>query len=847
MKKAAFLVAILIALTSSGITTFGQTRPKKRTTAPVSKPEAAMPTEVETVPVKKAVVEVSPAQVLFNQGLKCEAKDYDCQISNYTKAINLNLNTIDVFKNRGNAYLAKGDFEKGIGDFTKAIDLDKNDVSGYKTRGKAFYETAKSAQDLNNALKDFDSAIELEPKDVEALNYRGLIYSRLADFEKASADFDKVISLSPNNVDAYINRGNVFLRLKNFDKAIENFNRAISLKPDDSDAYASRGYAYLAQNKNDLALKDLTKAIELAPTKAEAYGSRGEIYEKDKKYDEAIKDYSKVIELEPKSGYVYFKRGSLYRLNKKEDEARNDFTKAIEFSPNSARAYEIRCITDYNYPNVDKAIEDCSKAISINPQNVDAYLKRASAYMKTPGYVRAMPDYDSVIALNPNLAEAYKGRGKLYGASGDSAKQVANYSKAVELNPNDIDSVLELYDAMLFNRKLEESSSEYEYRKIEMYKVIDRGIEFNPRSGRLYSHRGVMHRIDGRYEKSITDFNKALELYGFSNVDEKYGYINTLAELAKTYHELKNDGQALSILTKAIELHPASGRAYYNRGMFYGVFLRDFPKAIEDFNKGVEVSANNEYERLFIVGAIEGMEKERINNANKAIVEKERKKEKRKQNAMAILQGVQTITNVLANSSTPKTSPPVQQTPQPNTSGSQTSSTNASSTNSSTNTNNSNQNTSTTGGNTTPKRSWASIAQVSQPSENCSKSSYLPASQPERCWGSWQATVFPQIQIRVKGPLAVAGNLVNDDARYKATYDWYIQVKNTSNEIISVEDEIIFGDGKVTKQGFTVTPGGTAYHDTMTLSAAETINYKLSNFESCKHWTKEGNMYRCSE
>jgi tetratricopeptide (TPR) repeat protein len=774
MKKITIFVLMLVAISiqTSGI--FGQTRPKKRTAAPVSKTKAETPTEVEVAPVKKTIAAVSPAQVLFNQGLKCDAKDYDCQISNYTKAINLNLNTIDVFKNRGNAYLAKGDFEKGIGDFTKAIELDRNDVGGYKTRGKAFFETAKSDQDLNNALKDFNSAIELEPKDVEALNYRGLIYSMKNDVEKAAADFDKVISFSPNNVDAYINRGNVFLRLKKFDKAIENFNRAISLKPGDSDAYASRGYAYSVQNKNDLALKDLTKAIELAPTKAEAYGSRGEIYEKDKKYDEAIRDFTKAIELKPKSAYYLLRRGKSYQANKKNEEAISDFSKALELNPNNPKLLETRGMLYYNQKAYDKALEDFSKAIVLDGDLDEAYIYRGLARL---------------------------GKGFSYDEQ-MKADWDRGYSNAI--------------------------------------KNKTREIEIDQHNASAYQLRGNAYLHFKDYNKAADDLKKWLELD--PNSWEPY------LVLSEHYKMQGNYILALETLTKAIEKFPNSSAAYYYRGMVYGFLLKDHDKAVGDFVKGSEVATNDDPFKKNNLANLALLVATRKTEVVLEIMQKDaRKAEKKRERTRAILQGVQTVTNVIANSSTPKTSPPVQQTPQPNTSGGQTSSTNASSTNSSTNTNNSSQNTSTTGGNTTPKRSWASIAQVPPPSESCSKSSYLPAGQRERCWGSWQATVFPQIQIRVKGPLATAGNLVNDDARYKATYYWYIQVKNTSNEIISVEDEIIFGDGKVTKQGFTVTPGGTAYHDTMTLSATETINIKLSNLESCKHWTKEGNMYRCSE
>ena len=88
MKKITILFAILIAISFETSASFGQKRPIKKTTAPVSKPTVTKTPEVESTPIPTPIptptptltptptpVEVSPAQTFFNQGLKCDAKD----------------------------------------------------------------------------------------------------------------------------------------------------------------------------------------------------------------------------------------------------------------------------------------------------------------------------------------------------------------------------------------------------------------------------------------------------------------------------------------------------------------------------------------------------------------------------------------------------------------------------------------------------------------------------------------------------------------------------------------------------------------------------------------------------
>lgn len=192
MKRLLFLTALLSVVAVSPIEVSAQRRPIRKT--PVAKPT----TETETTPSPKTTPQ---GQGFFNEGQKCPKEDYDCQISNYTKAINLELNTKAVFKNRGRAYLRKEEFSKAIRDFSKAIELDKNDAEGYKDRGKAIYGFAQNDQALDAAIRDFTSAIELEPKDAEAYKFRGTAYFTRAKFEEAKADLEKSLSLNPNDTE----------------------------------------------------------------------------------------------------------------------------------------------------------------------------------------------------------------------------------------------------------------------------------------------------------------------------------------------------------------------------------------------------------------------------------------------------------------------------------------------------------------------------------------------------------------------------------------------------------------------------------------------------------------------
>lgn len=340
MKKTIFIAALLFIISSQTSESLGQKRPVKRPAAPVSKTTSTK--EAEPAAVKKPEP-ATPAQAFFNEGLKCEAKDFDCRISNYTKAINLDLKTKDVFKNRGNAYLQRKDFDKAIADFTKLIELDLNDASGYKNRGRIFLENSNSPQAVNAAIRDFTSAIDLEPKDVESYNLRASTYKILGNINKAEADLEKALSLEPNNPDAQM-------------------SRVIGLKPEKSEAYLYRGISDVNQKKPDLALRDLTKTLELDSKNILAYRYRAEIFESNKKFDEALSDYRKIVELEPTNFYYFYKIASIFAEKKNEREALSNLDKSIDLDLINAQALEARCIINFQSARYKDANEHCSKA-----------------------------------------------------------------------------------------------------------------------------------------------------------------------------------------------------------------------------------------------------------------------------------------------------------------------------------------------------------------------------------------------------------------------------------------------------------------------------------------------------
>ena len=138
--------------------------------------------------------------------------DSDNALTDYDKAIELNPESAEAYKDRGISYLSNSDFDNAIKDYTKAIELDPESAEAYKNRAIAYL----GKSDFDNVITDYTKAIELDPDDTSIYRYRGLAHFRNSEIDKAIDDFSRAIQLDSDSADAYYNRGVVQLRLQDW-------------------------------------------------------------------------------------------------------------------------------------------------------------------------------------------------------------------------------------------------------------------------------------------------------------------------------------------------------------------------------------------------------------------------------------------------------------------------------------------------------------------------------------------------------------------------------------------------------------------------------------------------------
>ena len=125
---------------------------------------------------------------------KEKRKVYKKVVEHYTRALEHDLQQAAIYNNRGNAYVAINEINKGIDDFSKAIGLYPDYTNAYVNRGEAYLRESK----IDKAIDDFNTAIKLDPKLAKAYNNCGVAYNKKGEVDKAINNYNMAIRIKPD-------------------------------------------------------------------------------------------------------------------------------------------------------------------------------------------------------------------------------------------------------------------------------------------------------------------------------------------------------------------------------------------------------------------------------------------------------------------------------------------------------------------------------------------------------------------------------------------------------------------------------------------------------------------------
>ena len=282
-----------------------------------------------------------------------------------------------VYYQRALAWQKQGQNQRAADDYSKALQR-REDAQGYWRRAQAYQATGQ----LDPAIRDFDKAVSLSPDSGLYIAQRGLALNRKGEFDRAIADFDKAIALQANDSESFNGRGVAWLGKGDLARALSDFDKAIALQGSIALYRDNHGVALVRKGDVTAAIAEFDKAIDIArydkkPELADYYVHRGDALGSKGDWLKALEDYQSALTL----------NSSMPKALAGRDAARLALTTAPRQTDPAAAAPQVAAAT--------AAVPDKPKAPAVNERRI-ALVIGNSAYRNVPPLTNPVRDATAI-------------------------------------------------------------------------------------------------------------------------------------------------------------------------------------------------------------------------------------------------------------------------------------------------------------------------------------------------------------------------------------------------------------------------------------------------------------------
>ncbi|MBO5107887.1 MAG: tetratricopeptide repeat protein [Bacteroidales bacterium] len=518
------------------------------------------------------------------------AQQFDKAIKDFDRYIRKEPKDPSAYLNRGASYLFLGDTLKAVNDYNKAIKLDRFDPEGYVRRGRLY--ASQKMHDL--AIEDMNKAIELDTSNTFAYFNRAIMYYEQEKYQEAMNDLNRVLEDEPGNALTLYNRGLISAQLGAYDDALNDMDRVLNINPENVLAYFNRASIFIEMGMYENALEDYDRAIGLYPDFAKAYMNRSYVKNLLGRYKDAKRDYDtaqkKVAEYRAKNvsdagSFADTTRKYSSLLSLDAEFAKKDFNDELL----QHRDIDIRLRSFYKFVLTGEK-DNVSYALNRGYEN--PLIGRFENELPVGTAVRNVDVTLPEKALQKVEAAAWEGDATpeklflraLYDNDGKQFNSALNYyGQAIDAASENASGFNALYPAFYhMNRGVLRAEM------IEFISSIENNVQVLSMDDSGNTRARVRDQVVRQYDytDAIDDMKRAAEIVP----DLPYVYFN----LGNLYCLSSEHINSIENYTKAIDLYPYMGDAYFNRGLVL-IYLKDKEKGCIDLSRAGELGVQDAY------------------------------------------------------------------------------------------------------------------------------------------------------------------------------------------------------------------------------------------------------------
>lgn len=301
---------------------------------------------------------------------------------------------------RGLKYLISNQPDKAIAEFTKAVQVDSNTIEIYQDLGNLFRERGE----VGRAIQIHQSIL-LRPSlnrkiKISALMDLGLDYQKGGFIDRAIKIFQEVIESNPGNLQAHRSLEKLFEKEKNWENAyhVEKQIQKSSQSMENSSRLAhlmtEMGKAAYQKKDYNQAIKHLKEAIALDKNCTEAYLMLGDIYMTQDKISKAINIFEKIVYSEHRFSFTVYKCLEKAYLQKgKYEKIESVYQEILKLHPEDNKTRII--LADYYYKKglLAKAVKELRDGLRVCPESLNLRSSLAEMLIRENRQNEALKEY----------------------------------------------------------------------------------------------------------------------------------------------------------------------------------------------------------------------------------------------------------------------------------------------------------------------------------------------------------------------------------------------------------------------------------------------------------------------
>jgi tetratricopeptide (TPR) repeat protein len=475
------------------------------------------------------------------------ANQPDAAEREYKKVLDLNPTCAYANYLLGNIEFYRGLHKKAMKYYDRCNRLDPKFAAAYVMEGLVTFMINRK---ISDCFGYFEKALQAQPLSRDALYWRGILWIKENQKEKALEDWTKLVEANPHTPYFRVVRAFLCIELDNFDLAFNDLRKAllenlvdenrfrasqtildkkIDLQgvtnyavrfsyglQEDAFNYFKKGFCLLLSGREKSALVEFKKA-EKIENSAAIFLLEGLTFEHLNKHDSALLYYDMALDLDNDIFDAHKKRG-IYRYELKNYKgAYADFAHMIRLQPNSMISYRLRGMVKFQQTDYIGAVIDLTKYLKSDSTDTEVRIFRAQSFNMLKDFKRAVDDFEIALKSDSNKFDLYDVTAEAHLNAGDTSSAITTRRREAK-KYRLIDPHIKNIGLLISQKKWEEALTEVESasRYFNLKSWYDK-----QKYSQLMTLRGIIFFRTGKYDLSIDQFTKAMKEHS-KNFEAKY-------------------------------------------------------------------------------------------------------------------------------------------------------------------------------------------------------------------------------------------------------------------------------------------------------------------------------------